>query len=120
MDAQIGVARHLLHKLVDSHVETQFDPLTKSHAGFSWRREEIQSWIRWLRINKASRPVYAELATFMVHTGARISEVGLPQSSGQFGEIGIHENRVFKTPPKPMAQFESFIYRGRSSPCSVK
>ena len=38
------------------------------------RREDIQSWIRWLRINKASRPVYAELANFMVHTGARISE----------------------------------------------
>jgi len=55
-------------------VRVNYKPVTAMRPDYFMRREDIQSWIRWLRINKASRPVYAELATFMVHTGARISE----------------------------------------------
>ena len=51
-----------------------FKPVIARRPDYFMRREDIQAWIRWLKVNKPNMPVYNELATFLVHTGARISE----------------------------------------------
>lgn len=60
------VKRHRLRVL--------YKPVVARRPDYFMRREDIQAWIRWLKVNKAKTPVYSELAIFMVHTGARVSE----------------------------------------------
>ena len=67
------------HKFVVPIVKRHRDRVTYKavvarRPDYYMRREDIQSWIRWLRVNKARSPVYGQLATLLVHTGARISE----------------------------------------------
>lgn len=52
--------------------DCRYKPLTARRPDYFARTEEIRSWIGWLR--KRQSPVYAELATFMILTGCRVSE----------------------------------------------
>jgi integrase len=51
-----------------------YKPVVARRPDYFMRREDIQAWIRWLKVNKAKTPVYSALAIFMVHTGPRVSE----------------------------------------------
>jgi integrase len=52
--------------------DCRYKPVVPRRADYFARTDEIRSWIEWLR--KCQSPVYAELATFMILTGCRVSE----------------------------------------------
>jgi integrase len=56
---------------------SEFKPVAPRRPDYFARPEEIRAWIGWLKNRR--KPVYAELATFMILTGCRVGEAAALQ-----------------------------------------